>query len=80
MYRPPDFNNPYLGVDEDGFDKEYDGYIAFEAGADALWDGLVKVDVSFKVLEDGSFLIDPGVGFEEWTKGKWVFLPEESND
>ena len=53
---------------------------AYEQGKKDMLEGLVKVEVSFKVLEDGSFLIDPGIGFEEWTKGKWVFIPEESDD
>jgi len=54
-WRPEGWDNPYLGVDEDGFDKEYQGYDSYEAGADEMLEGLFKMA---RESPTGTFTID----------------------
>jgi hypothetical protein len=73
MYRPKGWVNPYLGVDEDGFDKEYDGFAAFEAGAEAMLEGLLKIPVPKDIQ---TAIMNMEIDWDR-PNGRVVFIPDE---
>ena len=69
-YRPKDWNNPHLWVDEDGFDKWGEHYDSYEAGADAILE---------KLKDSGTFTYghhSPDIDDQE-ISGYWAFIPDE---
>ncbi len=66
-YRPKDWDNPHLWVDEDGFDKWGEHYDSYEAGADAMLGELLTKGLKVNNI---NFKEHPG-------KGTVIFIPEE---
>lgn len=48
--------------------------LLIEDTADAMLEGLESVPCHIK-CNDREILIDPAFAFEEWGRGKWVFIP-----
>ncbi len=75
-YRPKDWDNPHLWVDEDGFDKWGEHYEAYEAGADAMLEGLGAIRDRLTVTSDAVTLTIAPL-CEGSREGTWYFIPDE---
>ena len=83
MYRPKGWKNP-----NDVFHNALDGiysvqdaeYEAYEAGADAMYKSLQKVDTWVQVNEHESLIISPAFEIADWKNYKLVFIPKEEHD
>ena len=67
MYRPKDWENPY--ENHGAVLKEMGNEIAFEAGADAMLEGLGENMVLSEIYDKD--------WYADRTGGKWVFIPDE---
>jgi len=84
-WRPDGWENPYSDKweeIEDSGGETVNTHEAFEAGADAMYEGLMKLDGYVGCSDDGEqSYIFPAFGCPcidgKWVKGKFVFIPEE---
>lgn len=79
MYRPEGwdgYEGAHNALRDDNSWLEDEHTACYEAGADAMLEGLLKLPVSLK--KDGqTWLIDPAFAINAWKKGYLVFIPEE---
>ena len=83
-WRPPNWGNIYKDAYGSSIDAAPEFAIqagmqglAFEAGADAMLEALLKVDTWVQVTRDKRMLVSPAFQVKDWKKYKIVFIPQE---